>query len=155
MDMNLLQLLETYPKEENRLIDLLLEIQKQKSDHSISQAEIRLIADHIGIAEAKVCSVISFYTLLSFQPRGRYIIQVCRDIPCHVNHSSSVVSTLEQLLGIQIGQTTTNGLFSLEYASCLGHCDAPPSMRIDGRAYVHLTPDKVKAIISEYRGRTH
>lgn len=152
--MDLIQLLAQYPREENRLIDLLLDIQKQKSNHFISEQEIQMVAKHIGVSEAKVCSVISFYTLLSFHPRGRYIIQICRDIPCHINHSSSIVGTLEQLLGIQMGQTTQNGLFSLEYSSCLGHCDAPPSMRIDGRTYVHLTPDKVKAIISEYRGRT-
>jgi NADH-quinone oxidoreductase subunit E len=151
MDLN--EILSRFPREETRLIDLLLEVQKEKKDHFISRDEIRKIADYIGVSEAKVCGVISFYTLLSSEPRGTYVIQVCRDIPCHVNKQSDIVSTLEQILGIRMGETTANGLFSLEYASCLGHCDASPAMRIDGRTYVHLTPDKVKAIVAEYRGK--
>lgn len=151
--MELNEILSRFPREETRLIDILLEIQKHKKDHLISNEEIRLIADYVGVSEAKVCGVISFYSLLSSRPRGAYVIQICRDIPCHVNKQNDIVSTLEQILGIRMGETTPNGLFSLEYASCLGHCGEAPAMRIDGRTYVHLTPDKVKAIVAEYRGK--
>jgi len=151
--MSLNDVLNKYPREETSLIELLLEVQKQRNNHSVTKDEIAAIAAHVNVSEAKVCSVLSFYSLITDKPKGKYVIQICRDIPCHVNRQSDIVSTLEQMLGIRVGETTTNGLFTLETSSCLGHCDASPAIRVDGRTYVHLTPDKIKAIIAEYRGR--
>jgi NADH-quinone oxidoreductase subunit E len=150
--MKLEELLAQYPKHESSLIDILLEATKESPNHCVDDASIKTIASHVGVSESKVCGVLSFYTLLSAKPKGKYVIQVCRDIPCHVHKQSEVVSTLEQILGVSVGETTPNGLFSIEYASCLGHCDESPAMRLNGRTYVRLTPDKVKTIIAEYRG---
>ena len=147
--------LDKYPATEDSLISILLEYQATKKDHFISEEEVRIIAKHLQITESKVCSVLSFYTLISEKPRGRHIIQVCKDVPCYLNDHKSVLTTLEQILGIVPGQTMTNQQFTLEYTSCLGICDKAPAMRIDGKTYTHLTPGKVKAIISEYRGKHH
>jgi NADH:ubiquinone oxidoreductase subunit E len=151
--MSLQETLERFPREETYLIEILSEVQKQRSNHFLTTDEIRAIAQYVQVSEAKVCGVLSFYSLITDKPKGKYVIQICRDIPCHVNKSSDIVSTLEQMLGIRVGETTPNGLFTLEFSSCLGHCDASPCIRVDSRTYVHLTPDKIKAIVAEYRGK--
>ena len=151
--MSLHDTLKRFPREETYLIEILLEVQKQRSNHFLTTDEIRAIAEHVQVSEAKVCGVLSFYSLITDKPKGKYVIQICRDIPCHVNKQNDIVSTLEQMLGIRVGETTPNGLFTLEFSSCLGHCDASPCIRVDSRTYVHLTPDKIKAIIAEYRGK--
>jgi len=141
-----------YPPSEEHLIEILLEFQTQKETHYISEEEIAKIASYLHISESRVCSTNSFYSFFSDKPRGKHIIQVCKDIPCYVNDSFNVLETLQKLLGIHVGETTANKKFTLETTSCIGCCDNPPAIRIDGKMYTNLTVDKIKAIIAEYRG---
>jgi len=152
-NMLLEKILEKYPKTEDYLLEVLVEYQATKNDHYVTEEDIQMLANHFSITESKICSVLSFYTFFSDKPRGRYIIQVCKDIPCHVNGSTNIIKTLEHELAIKMGETTPNQMFTLEYASCLGCCDNPPAIRIDGKTFTHLTTDKVKAILAEYRGK--
>jgi len=94
----------------------------------------------------------SFYTLLSTEPRGRYIIQVCKDVPCYLNDRFNVLRTIEDILGIRLGDTTPDQQFSLEDTACIGCCDEAPAMRINHELYTNLTEDKVYAILAQYRG---
>ncbi len=151
--MSLKTILEKYPQSETYLIEILLEYQISKNEHFISEEEIKTIAQHLSITESKVCSVISFYTLFSQVPRGRYIIRVCRDVPCFLNSQTTILNSLEAILGIHVGETTENKLFTLEYTSCLGCCNKAPAMLINGTTYTNLTENKVKTIISDYKGR--
>ncbi len=149
--MLLKDLLEKYPKKEDQLIEVLLAYQNEKNDHYISKEEITEIATYLGVPESKVCSVLSFYTFFSDKPRGKHIIQVCKDVPCYVASDFDVVKTLEKELGIRVNETTKNGQFTLELTSCLGCCESAPVMRIDDKIYTHLSADKIKAILSEYK----
>lgn len=151
--MSLKTILEKFPRSETYLISALLEFQDSKPDHCISDEDICTVADYLGITESKVCSVISFYTLLSRQPRGKYIIRVCKDVPCFLNSSTTILEALEDILGIHVGETTENRLFTLEYTSCLGCCNKAPAMMINGTTYTDLTVNKIKTIISDYKGR--
>ncbi|MFA6627529.1 MAG: NAD(P)H-dependent oxidoreductase subunit E [Bacilli bacterium] len=143
--------LKKYPREENQLIEILLEYQTVKSSHYISKDEVMMIAHYLNIPDSKVGSVLSFYTFFSNKPRGKHIIQVCKDVPCYVCSNVDVLKIIEKELGIRVNETTTNQQFTLEYTSCLGCCDAGPAMRIDDKIFTHLTADKIKAILSEYR----
>ncbi len=151
--MSLKTILEKYPQSETYLIEILLEYQMTKNEHFISEEEIKTIAEHLSLTESKVSSVISFYTLFSKVPRGRYIIRVCKDVPCFLNSQTTILNSLEALLGIHVGETTENKLFTLEYTSCLGCCNKAPAMLINGTTYTNLTENKVKTIISDYKGR--
>lgn len=148
-------ILRKYPPVEDSVIEILLEVQSTNPQHCVSEDQIKQIADHCQISESKVCSVISFYTLLSDIPKGKYVIQLCRDVPCYVSNSPALLKTLEKLLEIHVGETTENDMFTLEFSSCLGCCDKGPVMRINNTIYKNCTTDKVKAIISEYRGGHH
>lgn len=145
------EVLQKYAKHEDQLLEILLECQMIKSDHFISKEDITEIAKYLSIPESKVCSVLSFYTFFSDKPRGKYIIQVCKDVPCYISSDIDIVRIIEKELGIRVNETTPNKQFTLEYTSCLGCCEAGPVMRINDKMYYHLTADKIKAILSEYR----
>ena len=143
-------ILKKYPAKEDSLIEILLEFQNAKSSHFISEAEINQIAFYLNISEAKVCSVISFYTFFRTEPKGQHIIQICRGVPCHIVAGINILKILEKELGIKIDETTADKKFSLEYTSCLGSCDKAPVIRVDEKVYTHLTENKIKAILAEY-----
>ncbi|HBG33232.1 MAG TPA: NADH-quinone oxidoreductase subunit E [Acholeplasmataceae bacterium] len=149
--MVLKDVLQKYAKTEDQLIEILLDYQNVKSNHYITKEEIIEIASYLSIPESKVCSVLSFYTFFSDKPRGKHIIQVCKDVPCYVSSDINVLKIIERELGIRVNETTPNQQFTLEYTSCLGCCEAGPAMRINDKIYTHLTADKIKAILSEYR----
>ncbi len=149
--MLLKDLLQKYPKREDQLIEILLEYQNEKIDHYISKEEIEEISKYLNLPESKVCSVLSFYTFFSDKPRGKHIIQVCKDVPCYVSSDVDVLKIIEKELGIRVDETTSNKQFTLELTSCLGCCEAAPAMRINDKTYTHLTADKIKAILSEYK----
>ncbi len=146
------EILSKYPKEEEYLIEILLEYQTSKKNHYISPEDVKRISQHLDIPESQVCSVISFYTLLSSTPKGRYVVQVCHDVPCFVNDTTSIYEKLVEVLGIKEGETTENNLFTLEITECLGCCNEAPAMRINDKVYTSLTPAKVEKIIEELRG---
>lgn len=149
--MILQRILESYPVSEDYLLEILIDVYKQKENHFISEKEISVIAKHLGIKESHVCSVVSFYTLLSTNPKGKYIIQICKDVPCYLNDDFNVLKTLERELNIRINDTTRDLKFTLEFTACIGCCDEAPAMRINDISYTNLTKAKVVKIISDYK----
>jgi len=105
------------------------------------------------VTESRIYGVLTFYTLLSTKPRGKYVVQVCNDVPCYVKGSVNVLEILEKALGVKEGETTADGVFTLEFTSCLGCCDKAPAMRIGGQLYGELNGDKITEIIAKYRGQ--
>ena len=148
-------ILNKYPPREDSVIEILLEVQTLQDQHYVTHQQIKEISEYCQISESKVSSVVSFYSLISDQPKGKFVIQVCRDVPCHLTNSQSIIKILEKILEIHVGETTKNGMFTLEYSSCLGCCDKGPVIRLNDKIYKNCTPDKIKAIISEYRGYQH
>ncbi|MFA5006572.1 MAG: NAD(P)H-dependent oxidoreductase subunit E [Candidatus Izemoplasmatales bacterium] len=150
--MPLREILARTPKEPDRLIGILLELQAENDRTFVSEEEAREIARHLGVTESRVCAVLSFYSFFSQAPRGKHVIRVCKDVPCHVRDDFDVLRTIEELLGVKAGQTTANGKFTVETSSCLGCCDRGPAMRIDGELHAGLTAEKVRAILADIRG---
>lgn len=150
--MLLKEILTKYPKEPEYLIEILLEYQSSKQTHYISSEDVERISKHLDIPESQICSVISFYTLLSMTPKGRYVVQVCHDVPCFVNDTTSIYDKLVEVLGVNDGETTEDKMFTLELTECLGCCNEAPAMRINDKVYTSLTPAKVEKIIEELRG---
>ena len=149
--MQLTKIIEKHGKSPENLIKILLEYQSSNGKNFISKDEVKTVAKELGITESRVYSVITFYSLFSTKPRGKYIIQVCRDVPCYVNGAGNVVKELEDILGVKMGETTKDGVFTLEYSSCLGCCDQAPALRIGKETYGKLDREKITQIISSYR----
>ena len=141
------KVLDKYPKRKDYLLETLIDVDQEKENHFISESEITRIADYFNIKESHVCSVMSFYTLLSTKPRGKYVIQVCKDVPCYLNDSFNVVDTVCDFLNIEMGGTTEDMLFTVEYTACIGCCDDAPAMRINQDTYTALSKGKVIMIL--------
>ncbi len=150
--MLLKEILSKYPQDPEYLIEILLDYQTSKKTHYISAEDVSRISQHLDIPESQICSVISFYTLLSMEPKGRYVVQICHDVPCFVNDAANIYEVLVELLGISEGETTPDNLFTLEITECLGCCNESPAMRVNNQVYTNLTPAKVEKIISDLRG---
>ncbi|MBQ7203685.1 MAG: NADH-quinone oxidoreductase subunit NuoE [Eubacterium sp.] len=112
---------------------------------------IELISDKTGIAASEIMGVGTFYTQFRFEPVGKYLIMLCQGTACHVNSSELILQTIKEELGIDDGQTTEDGLFSLKCVACLGCCSLSPVMMINEDTYGSLTPDKTIKILNELR----
>jgi len=107
------------------------------------------ISDNMGVKRAKIYGVATFYTQFRLKPMGKYIILLCQGTACHVNGSEKIETALCDELKVKMGETTADGIFTLNEAACLGCCSLAPVMMINGRAYGPLTPDKARNIIRE------
>ena len=112
---------------------------------------IELISERTGTATSEIMGVGTFYTQFRFEPVGKYLIMLCQGTACHVNSSELILQTIKDELGIDDGQTTEDGLFSLKCVACLGCCSLSPVMMINEDTYGSLTPDKTKKILKELR----
>ena len=112
---------------------------------------IKYISTRTGVAESEIMGVATFYTQFRLTPVGKYLIMLCQGTACHVNSSELILQTIRDELGIDDGETTDDGLFSLKCVACLGCCSLSPVMMINGDTYGSLTPDKTKKILKELR----
>lgn len=112
---------------------------------------IEYISSRTGIAESEIMGVATFYTQFRLAPVGKYLIMLCQGTACHVNSSELILQTVREELGIDDGETTEDGLFSLKCVACLGCCSLSPVMMINESTYGSLTPDKTRKILKELR----
>ncbi len=108
------------------------------------------IARELDISAADVYGTASFYSFLETEERGKYVIRICKSITCDMKGKGKILKTIEEVLKIKIGQTTQNKKFSLLETNCIGLCDQGPAMLINDDYYSHLTPAKVREILSDY-----
>lgn len=105
------------------------------------------IAERVGITPADVMGVATFYSQFRLTPIGKYLIMACQGTACHVNGSERITAAISEYLGIGNGETTADGLFTLENVACLGCCSLAPVIMINGEAYGNLTPDSAVAVL--------
>jgi NADH:ubiquinone oxidoreductase subunit E len=111
---------------------------------------IPAIAQSQGVTEADVAGVLSYYPSLNTQPDGRHRIQVCLGESCLANRCNRVVDAIQSKLGIELGQTTSDGRFTLEPVSCVGNCALSPSVRIDGELQGRVRPSDIAGFLDRY-----
>ena len=117
---------------------------------------LKLVSQGLDIPYPYLYGVMSFYTMFSPTPRGKYIIRMCESPPCHIWGADDLLEVLQGELGIKhVGETTSDGLFTLESTACLGVCEVSPAMQINEVVFGRLTPERLKNIIADYRaGKT-
>ena len=133
----------------DHLIPLLQDIQEQCG--YISKESASMIGRHLGLPAIKVYGVATFYNQFRFQPRGRYHFTVCRGTACHVKGSLKGLDLLRKQLQLEPGQTSRDGLFSLEVVACMGACGLAPVVNLNGEFHAKVTPKKIARIIDECR----
>lgn len=118
----------------------------------LPRVAIEYISKRTEIAESEIMGVATFYTQFRLTPVGKYLIMLCQGTACHVNSSELILQTIKDELGIDDGETTEDGLFTLKCVACLGCCSLSPVMMINENTYGSLTPEKTKKILKELRG---
>jgi len=116
----------------------------------LAEAHLDAVAQLMQIPAAKVAGVASFYHYFRLQPRGRFLINVCLGTACYVKGADRVAARLMEELGIQFGETSTDGMFTLEGARCLGTCGLAPVLTVGTDVHAQVTPDQVPAILEKY-----
>lgn len=133
------------------LIPLLQEIQEKEG--YLSEEAIVKTGKKLKIPTSKIYGVATFYNQFRFEPVGKYHIQVCRGTACHVLGSATVLQELESILRVKSGQTTRDGLFSIEVVACIGACGLAPVICINGEFYANVTTESIREIIENYRSK--
>lgn len=110
-----------------------------------------LIADSLGIPMTEVYGVATFYSQFSLNPKGEYVISVCTGTACYVKGAQAVLDKVIEILGINVGETTPDGKFSIQDTRCLGCCGLAPVMMINDEVYGRLTPADIKGILDKYQ----
>jgi len=133
----------------DKLIPILQEI--QKADGYISKDAVVKVARHLSVPASKIYGVATFYNQFRFKPLGKYHIMVCRGTACHVKGSLSALRIAEETLKIKAGDTTRDGLFSLEVVVCMGACGLAPVINLNGEFHAKISSAKLKTIIDDIR----
>jgi NADH-quinone oxidoreductase subunit E len=134
--------------EKNGLISMLHDIQAEYN--YLPEDALRYLAKKLDVPPIHVYGVASFYSSFSLKPRGRHLCTVCMGTACHVRRSPLVLEQMERKLGIDAGDTTEDGEFTLETVNCLGTCALGPIVVIDGEYHGHTTPGKIDSILKKY-----
>ena len=114
----------------------------------------RFIADSMGTTLTEVSGVVSFYSFFSTEPKGQHTIRVCLGTACYVRGGKKLIENLQDILKIDVGQTTEDGLFTLEVARCIGACSLAPAIMIDDVVYKQVNVNKLRSILAAYRQQT-
>ncbi|MBI4978533.1 MAG: NAD(P)H-dependent oxidoreductase subunit E [Spirochaetes bacterium] len=117
------------------------------ADGIITKESVEIIAAALNMTPIRVWGVATFYTMYNKKPVGKYLVQVCTNIACSLRGGYSVLTNLEETLGIRVGETTKDGRFTLIEVECLGACGNAPVMQINDNYYENCTKEKVDAVI--------
>lgn len=119
----------------------------------LTREAVQRVADRLGMSPGEVYETASFYSMYKMAPTGRYIIQVCEGLSCHLSGGAeNLLEYLKEKLHINSGETTPDGMFTLQAVQCLAACGSSPAMRINDTLYENLTTDSVDMILDELRG---
>ena len=142
---------ERHGAERTSLIPILQDIKKEHRE--ITDEAMQVVADLLDIHPVEVYSVATFYAFLHGAPEGRFVVRLCGTLACDFAGKTAVAEALRTALGIEFGATTDDGVFTLEWASCVGMCDQGPAMLVNDKVLTRVTPAKVAEIVAEYRAK--
>jgi NADH-quinone oxidoreductase subunit E len=131
----------------------LIPLLQSAQDHFgyIPRRAISYISSVTGISESDIYGVITFYSQFRLQPMGKYVVRACAGTACHVSGAKTIIETIEDELGIEVGDTTEDGLFTLNTVACIGCCSLAPVIMINDDTHGKLTPSSLRRLLREYR----
>lgn len=144
-----INIMRNYPNNKRYTLAILQDIQREYG--YIPREVMNSLSNYLSLPISKIYSISTFYKSLSLEVKGKFIIKVCDGTACHIRGSNTILEGLQELLGIKPGETTKDGLFSMEIVNCLGACALAPVMVINGKYYGKMNKDKIISIIDEYK----
>ncbi len=139
-----------YPHPRTGLIHALFIAQEEKN--YLEEEDVEQMAEVMGLDPVEIWSVASFYTMINQGTTGRYVLQVCDNLPCLIEGADEIVRHIEKRLNIEAGETTPDQTFTLKTVECLGSCGTAPLCQVNDREYhENLTPDRVDDLLEDLR----
>ena len=136
-----------YGRDRDNLIPLLQEVQDHL--HYLSPEAVRQVAEHLNLSENDVYGVATFYAQFRFVPPGLHHVKVCQGTACHVRGSDMIMDAISRSTGIEPGQTSSDGQFSLERVACFGSCALAPIVVVDDKVYGRMTTARTRKLIKD------
>ena len=143
------EICDRYVNEKTPLMMILSDIQKEYGYIPLEVQEI--VSARTNISVADIYGVVTFYSFFSLKPKGKYVIGCCLGTACYVKGAQQVLDKFAELIGIKPGETSADGLFTLDALRCIGACGIAPAVTINGKVYPKLSVDGVEKIVEEYR----
>ena len=143
------EIIDRYKDEPTPLMLILGDIQKEYGYIPLEVQEI--VSERTGIPVAEIYGVVTFYSYFSLEPKGKYVIGVCLGTACYVKGSQQVIDKFQEILKIKPGQTTEDGLFTLDALRCIGACGIAPAVQINGKVYAKMSVNEIPKIIESYK----
>ena len=137
-----------YREEKTPLMMILSDIQNEYGYIPLEVQE--LVSEKTGIPVAEIYGVVTFYSFFSLKPKGKYVIGCCLGTACYVKGAQKVIDKFSELLGIGAGETTEDGLFTIDALRCIGACGIASAVSINGKVYPKMNESMVKQVIDEY-----
>ena len=139
------EVINDYDRKESNLIQIL---HLAQAIFGYVPAEVQhFIADRMELSVSKVNSVLTFYSFFATKPKGKYNVSICLGTACYVRGGKDVLSKLKSVLGIEVGETTEDKIFSLSVMRCIGACGLAPAMTINKKVYKQVNPNKIQRIL--------
>ena len=143
------EIIARYKDERTPLMMILSDIQNEYGYIPLDVQE--LISEKTGIPVAEIYGVVTFYSFFSLKPKGKFVIGVCLGTACYVKGSQQVIDKFSEILNIKPGETSEDGLFTLDALRCIGACGIAPAITINGKVYPKVAVNQVPGIVDEYR----
>lgn len=143
------EICDRYVNEKTPLMMILSDIQNEYGYIPLEVQE--LVSQKTGISVAEIYGVVTFYSFFSLKPNGKYVIGCCLGTACYVKGAQQVIDKFSEILGIKAGETTEDGMFTLDALRCIGACGIAPAVTINGKVYPKVTVDAIPKIIEDYR----
>lgn len=145
-------ILREHKSRKSAIISILQDVQKHY--RYLPEDVLSYVAKRLGLSEAKVFSVATFYDNFSLEPKGKYVIKVCDGTACHVRKSIPILEALRKELGLSAQkQTTDDMLFTVETVSCLGTCGLAPVLTINDKVHPSMTPELAKELLADLKAQ--
>jgi NADH:ubiquinone oxidoreductase subunit E len=142
-------IVDRHGRDRSNLIPILQDV--KRAYHGVDDTAMQVIADLVDVHPVEVFSVASFYAFLHGAPEGTFVVRLCGTLSCDFAGKSAVAEALQDALGVGFNETTDDGRFTLEWASCVGMCDQGPALLVNDEVHTRVTPEDARAIVADCR----
>ena len=145
------EICDRYVNEKTPLMMILSDIQKEYGYIPLEVQE--LVSERTGVSVAEIYGVVTFYSFFSLKPKGKYVIGVCLGTACYVKGAQQVIDKFSEILGIKPGETTADGMFTIDALRCIGACGIAPAVTINGKVYPKVSVSAIQGIVDSYKAQ--
>ncbi|MCB2194901.1 MAG: NAD(P)H-dependent oxidoreductase subunit E [Bacteroidetes bacterium] len=140
-----------FEQRKDNMLNILHAVQNNNPNNYLTTEDLKLVAEYLNTTYSSVYGVVKYYSMFSLKPRGKYVIRVCKSPLCHMMDGDNLMQEIKDIIGIGLGETTDDLMFSIESSECLGHCAHAPVMMINEKVYKNLDSFKIKNVFQSIK----